>query len=62
MRSVHETASTQLQERVALLTERFLKGKQPDFLKQHARALDDYFEQAFETSMIGPRMEINKNP
>jgi len=62
MRSIHETASTQLQERVAYLVERFLKGKQPDFLKQHARALDDYFEQAFETSMIGPRMEINKNP
>lgn len=62
MRSVHETATRQLQEKVAHLTERFLRGKQPDFMKQHARILDDYFEQAFETSMIGPRMEINKNP
>jgi [protein-PII] uridylyltransferase len=62
MRSVHETASRHLQEKVAHLTERFLRGKQPDFMKQHARILDDYFEQAFETSMIGPRMEINKNP
>ena len=62
MRNVHETASIQLQEKVGHLTERFLRGQQPDFLKQHARALDDYFEQAFETSMIGPRMEINKNP
>jgi [protein-PII] uridylyltransferase len=62
MRSLHETASTQLQEKVAGLTERFLRRKQPDFMKQHARAIDDYFEQAFERSMIGPRMEINKNP
>jgi [protein-PII] uridylyltransferase len=62
MRSVHATASTQLQEKVAGLTERFLRRKQPDFMKQHSRALDDYFQQAFERSMIGPRMEINKNP
>jgi [protein-PII] uridylyltransferase len=62
MRSVHETATQQLQEKIAHLTERFLRGKQADFMKQHARVLDDYFEQAFETSMIGPRMEINKNP
>jgi len=62
MRSVHETASTQLQEKVISLTERFLRRKQPDFMKQHSRAVDDYFEQAFETSMIGPQMEINKNP
>jgi [protein-PII] uridylyltransferase len=62
MRSVHETASTQLQEKVTSLMERFLRRKQPDFMKQHSRALDDYFEQAFETSMIGPQMEINKNP
>ncbi len=62
MRSAHATASTQLQEKVAGLTERFLRRKQPDFMKQHSRALDDYFEQAFERSMIGPRMEINRNP
>ena len=62
MRSIHETASRQLQEKIADLTDRFLRGRQPDFLKQHARVLDDFFEQAFETSMIGPRMEINKNP
>jgi [protein-PII] uridylyltransferase len=62
MRSVHATASIQLQENVTGLTERFLRRKQPDFMKRHSRALDDYFEQAFERSMVGPRMEINKNP
>jgi [protein-PII] uridylyltransferase len=62
MRGVHDQATQSLQEKVAELTDRFLRGKQPDFLKQHSRALDDYFEQAFEKSMIGPRLEINKNP
>lgn len=60
--SLHETSSRILRERVAELTRRFLAGKQPDFLRQHSRALDDYFERAFESSMIGPRMQINKNP
>jgi len=32
MRSLHATASTQLQEKVAELTERFLRRKQPDFM------------------------------
>ena len=31
-------------------------------MKRHSHALDDYFETAFERSMIGPRLEINKNP
>lgn len=62
MHGLHEPATRLLQEKVAELTGRFLRGRQPDFLKQHSRALDDYFEQAFETSMIGPRLEINKNP
>ena len=59
---IHATASQRLKDRVVELTRRFLRGRQPDFMKQHSRALDDYFETAFESSMIGPRMEINKNP
>ncbi len=62
MLRLHEPATRALQEKVAELTGRFLKGRQPDFLQQHSRALDGYFEQAFETSMIGPRLEINRNP
>jgi [protein-PII] uridylyltransferase len=60
--SIHAAASQGLRRRIAELTARFLRGRQPDFLRQHARALDDYFQQAFEASMIGPRLEINKNP
>ena len=62
MKNVHEQASDLLQQKTEGLIARFFQGKEPDFLKQHARILDDYFRQAFETSMIGPRMDISKNP
>ena len=62
MNDTHQRAAKQLQEKTKRLIGRLLKGKEPDFLKQHARLLDDYFLQAFETSMVGPRMDISKNP
>jgi [protein-PII] uridylyltransferase len=62
MNNVHEQASGLLQQKTEGLIARFFQGKEPDFLKQHARILDDYFRQAFETSMVGPRMDISKNP
>ena len=62
MNKIHEHASNQLQKKTAGLIARLLKGQEPDFLKQHARLLDDYFRQTFENSMVGPRMDISKNP
>ena len=62
MNSINNYASGQLRKKTEGLIVRFLKGKEPDFLKQHARLLDDYFRQTFETSMIGPRLDISKNP
>ena len=40
----------------------FPKGKVPDFMRQHARLMDEYFCNCFETSQIGPRMDIMRNP
>jgi len=62
LKTVHEHTANQLQKKTRQLTTRLLQGKAPDFLKQHARALDDYFREAFESSMVGPRMDISKNP
>jgi len=62
MNNVHRQTATQLRQKTEGLIARFLKGKEPDFLMQHARLLDDYFRQAFETSIVGPRMDIRKNP
>ena len=62
MKNIHQQASGLLQQKTRKLIARFLQGKEPDFLRQHARMLDDYFQQAFESSMVGPRMNISKNP
>jgi len=62
MNRIHEKVARELQQKTNGLIERLWGGKAPDFLKQHARLIDDYFRQAFETSMVGPRMDIRKNP
>ena len=58
----HQQTAQQLQQQTKKLIARFLNGKAPNFLKEHTRLLDDYFQQAFETSMVGPRMDNRKNP
>ena len=55
-------ATATLCDQVQKLINRFLGGKQPDFLKRHAQLLDDYFQTAFLNSSVGPQMEINRNP
>ena len=38
------------------------EGKEPDFFKSNAEAVDDYFREAFATSTVGPRIRVEKNP
>jgi len=33
-----------------------------EFMTQHAQLIDEYFRNSFENSMIGPRMDITRNP
>ncbi len=51
-----------LEQKIEGLVTGLLKGREPDFLRQHARVIDDYFRKAFETSKVGPGMGINTNP
>ncbi len=39
-----------------------MKGRAPDFVDQHAEILDDYFQESFARSSVGPRMHMEKNP
>ena len=55
-------AAEQLREKSAHLISGFLKRKTPDFMKQHAQILDDYFFESFESSRVGPKMGMEKNP
>ncbi|UCF93525.1 MAG: [protein-PII] uridylyltransferase [Desulfobacterales bacterium] len=62
MNANHQQAAARLQRNIQRLTNRLIRAKAPDFLKQHASLLDDYFREGFATSMVGPRMGIDKNP
>ena len=60
------TATTNAAEELRLNRNRlirdFPKGKVPDFMLQQSRLLDEYFRNSFATSLIGPRMDITRNP
>ncbi|MFP4306361.1 MAG: [protein-PII] uridylyltransferase [Desulfococcaceae bacterium] len=60
--NAYETLSRRLQSGRQALHSQFLRERPADFLEQNARLLDDYFRDSFESSMVGPRMGINKNP
>jgi len=51
-----------LQQQIEALVARLMKGRPPDFLRQHARLIDDYFRNAFAGSRVGPALGIDKNP
>jgi len=55
-------ASERLREKTEQLTAGFFKKKAPDFIRKHARILDDYFRENFESSHVGPKMGLEKNP
>ncbi len=44
------------------LIDDLLAGKAPDFLDDNALLIDDYFRQRYEKSVVGPKMDIAKNP
>ena len=62
MNHIYEHASTQLKREIQTLVDRLFQGKVRDFQSQHTQILDAYFIDAFETSGVGPRMNISKNP
>ncbi len=56
------SAENQLRESRNRIIDAFVHDRVPDFLAQHARILDEYFFECFETSRVGPELGINKNP
>jgi [protein-PII] uridylyltransferase len=39
-----------------------LKGDAPEFVEEHTGMLDEYFQESFARSSVGPRLEMEKNP
>lgn len=60
--NLYADASLLLKQGRAALIDDLLAGKAPRFLDDHARLIDDYFRQSYEKSVVGPKMDIAKNP
>ena len=57
-----KTPSSTLAKNREDIIARFLDGKEPDFTEKYALLLDDYFQESYEQSKIGPQLKITKNP
>ena len=60
--NLYADASLALKEGRAALIDDLLAGKAPRFLNDNANLIDDYFRQSYEKSVVGPKMDIAKNP
>ena len=60
--NLYADVSVALKEGRAQLIDDLLAGKAPAFLDDNARLIDDYFRQSYEKSVVGPKMDIAKNP
>ena len=58
---INTPCSTLIQKREELIN-RFLAGKEPEFTVKYALLIDDYFQESYEQSKIGPQLNITKNP
>ena len=62
LKSNNSQSSTKLLQNRKKLTGRFLRNREPDYLVANTRLLDNYFQESFVASTIGPRINILKNP
>ena len=60
--NLYADASLSLKEGRSALIDDLLAGKAPRFLDDHVHLIDDYFRQSYEKSVVGPKMDIAKNP
>ncbi|BBO77099.1 bifunctional uridylyltransferase/uridylyl-removing enzyme [Desulfosarcina widdelii] len=60
--NLYADVSVALKEGRERLINDLVAGKAPTFLDDHARLIDDYFHQSYEKSVVGPTMDIAKNP
>ncbi len=62
MKKILEHSSRTLQKKREQLISGLIKDKEPDYMSKNTQILDDYFITSFETSLVGPGMDISKKP
>ncbi len=59
---MHNEASIILKQKIGQLISSLLEENTIAFLKEHSQIIDEYLQSGFETSMVGPSMDLAKNP
>jgi len=62
MKNIQKQAPEKLKQNREALIASFLKGKETNFLKNHSRMLDDYFQESNKESSIGAHITATMNP
>ncbi|MBW2201846.1 MAG: hypothetical protein JRF71_13600, partial [Deltaproteobacteria bacterium] len=62
LKNMDKNLTEKLLKRKNRLVSDFMENKASAFMDRHVRILDDYFHDNFETSTIGPRLGMAKNP
>ncbi len=61
-KNIYTDVSKALQKSKHRLISNLLAEKAPFFLRDHAKIIDDYFRESYEKSVVGPKMDIARNP
>ena len=59
---MHNEASIILKQKIGQLISSLLEENTIAFIKEHSQIIDEYLQSGFETSMVGPSMDLAKNP
>ena len=59
---MHNEASVILKQKIGQLISSLLEENTLVFLKEHSQIIDEYLQTGFETSIVGPSMDLAKNP
>ncbi len=59
---MHNKASVILKQKIGQLISSLMEENTLAFLKEHSQIIDEYLQTGFETSLVGPSMDLAKNP
>ncbi len=59
---MHKEASAILKQKIGQLISNLMEENTLAFLKEHSQIIDEYLQTGFETSLVGPSMNLAKNP
>ena len=59
---MHNEASVILKQKIRQLISNLMEENTLAFLKEHSQIIDEYLQTGFETSLVGPSMDLAKDP